>query len=85
MLARAAPYRNIRASTDPARGGDWFDRPYLAGQHHPPPAETFRTSERGIQGSVMGLNRFRRDTRGLVQLYQQGRLNLDELISAHIA
>ena len=33
----------------------------------------------------MGFNRFRRDTRGLVQLYQQGRLNLDELISAHIA
>jgi S-(hydroxymethyl)glutathione dehydrogenase/alcohol dehydrogenase len=44
----------------------------------------FWTTERRIQGSVMGSNRFRRDIPRMVQLYLQGRLNLDDLISAHI-
>ncbi|MEX2080217.1 MAG: zinc-binding dehydrogenase, partial [Dehalococcoidia bacterium] len=38
-------------------------------------------SERKIQGSNMGSNRFRRDMPRLVDFYQQGRLKLDEMIT----
>ena len=38
-------------------------------------------AERKIQGSVMGSNRFRIDMPMYVNLYLQGRLKLDELIS----
>ena len=55
-----------------------------AGQQITLPAVAFWTTERRIQGSVMGSNRFRRDIPRMVQLYLQGRLNLDDLISAHI-
>jgi S-(hydroxymethyl)glutathione dehydrogenase / alcohol dehydrogenase len=41
--------------------------------------------ERRIQGSRMGSNRFRVDMPRLVDLYLQGRLKLDELVSARIA
>jgi S-(hydroxymethyl)glutathione dehydrogenase/alcohol dehydrogenase len=38
--------------------------------------------ERRIQGSSMGSNRFRVDMPRLIEFYQQGRLHLDEMISA---
>jgi S-(hydroxymethyl)glutathione dehydrogenase / alcohol dehydrogenase len=38
-----------------------------------------------LLGSNMGSNHFRRDIPRMVQLYQQGRLNLDDLISARIS
>lgn len=38
-------------------------------------------SEKKIQGSNMGSNRFRRDMPRLVDFYQQGRLKLDEMIT----
>ena len=38
-----------------------------------------------IQGSVMGSNRFRLDIPRYLELYRQGRLKLDELISARIS
>ena len=41
--------------------------------------------ERKLQGSRMGSNRFRVDMPRLVDLYLQGRLDLDNLISARIA
>ncbi len=41
--------------------------------------------ERKLQGSLMGSNRFRVDMPRLVDLYLQGRLDLDNLISARIA
>jgi S-(hydroxymethyl)glutathione dehydrogenase/alcohol dehydrogenase len=41
-------------------------------------------AERKLQGSLMGSNRFRVDMPRLVDLYLQGRLELDELISARI-
>ncbi|MGH8996289.1 MAG: zinc-binding dehydrogenase, partial [Acidimicrobiales bacterium] len=41
--------------------------------------------ERKLQGSLMGSNRFRTDMPRLVDLYLQGRLDLDNLISARIA
>jgi S-(hydroxymethyl)glutathione dehydrogenase / alcohol dehydrogenase len=41
--------------------------------------------ERRLQGSRMGSNRFRVDMPRLVDLYLQGRLKLDELVSARIA
>lgn len=41
--------------------------------------------ERRIQGSRMGSNRFRVDMPRLVDLYLQGRLKLDELVSSRIA
>jgi S-(hydroxymethyl)glutathione dehydrogenase/alcohol dehydrogenase len=40
--------------------------------------------ERKLQGSLMGSNRFRVDMPVLVDLYLQGRLDLDNLISARI-
>jgi S-(hydroxymethyl)glutathione dehydrogenase/alcohol dehydrogenase len=40
--------------------------------------------ERRLQGSRMGSNRFRVDMPRLVDLYLQGRLKLDELVSARI-
>ena len=40
--------------------------------------------EKKIQGSVMGSNRFRVDMPRYVDLYLQGRLNLDDLVSRHI-
>ena len=41
-------------------------------------------SEKKIQGSAMGSNRFRVDMPRYVDLYMQGRLKLDELVSARI-
>ena len=40
--------------------------------------------EKRIQGSNMGSNRFRVDMPRLVDLYLDGRLKLDELVSARI-
>lgn len=40
--------------------------------------------EKRIQGSTMGSNRFRLDIPRYVDLYMQGRLKLDELVSARI-
>jgi S-(hydroxymethyl)glutathione dehydrogenase/alcohol dehydrogenase len=40
--------------------------------------------ERKIQGSMMGSNRFRVDMPRYIDLYLQGRLKLDELVSARI-
>ena len=40
--------------------------------------------ERKIQGCMMGSNRFRVDMPRYVDLYMQGRLKLDELVSARI-
>lgn len=40
--------------------------------------------ERKIQGSSMGSNRFRTDMTNLVELYMNGRLQLDDWISNHI-
>ncbi len=40
--------------------------------------------ERKVQGSLMGSMRFRQDLPYLLDLYQQGRLKLDELVSARI-
>lgn len=42
-------------------------------------------SERRIQGSLMGSNRFRIDMPRLIELYMQGRLHLDDWISERIA
>ncbi|HET6795189.1 MAG TPA: Zn-dependent alcohol dehydrogenase [Acidimicrobiales bacterium] len=47
------------------------------------PGAQFLSGKR-IQGSVMGSNRFRVDMPRYVELYMQGRLKLDELISARI-
>jgi S-(hydroxymethyl)glutathione dehydrogenase/alcohol dehydrogenase len=41
-------------------------------------------SEKRLQGSIMGSNRFRIDMPAYIELYLQGRLKLDELLSAHI-
>jgi S-(hydroxymethyl)glutathione dehydrogenase/alcohol dehydrogenase len=41
-------------------------------------------SEKKIQGSVMGSNRFRQDMPRYIDLYLDGRLKLDELVSARI-
>jgi len=41
-------------------------------------------SEKRIQGSSMGSNRFRIDMPRYIDLYLQGRLKLDELVSARI-
>jgi S-(hydroxymethyl)glutathione dehydrogenase/alcohol dehydrogenase len=40
--------------------------------------------EKRLVGSYMGSNRFRIDIPRFVDLYQQGRLNLDDLVSRHI-
>ncbi|HVS14262.1 MAG TPA: Zn-dependent alcohol dehydrogenase [Thermoanaerobaculia bacterium] len=47
------------------------------------PGHAFLT-ERRIQGSMMGSNRFRVDMPRYIDLYLQGRLKLDELVSARI-
>jgi S-(hydroxymethyl)glutathione dehydrogenase/alcohol dehydrogenase len=47
------------------------------------PGPSFLQSKR-IQGSTMGSNRFRVDMPRYVDLYLQGRLKLDELVSARI-
>ncbi len=55
-----------------------------------PPADTVNLpgwqfiGEKRIQGSFMGSNRFRIDMPRFVDLYLQGRLHLDDLISGHI-
>lgn len=41
-------------------------------------------AEKKLQGSIMGSNRFRIDMPFYIELYRQGRLKLDELVSAHI-
>ena len=41
-------------------------------------------SEKKLQGSIMGSNRFRIDMPYFIELYRQGRLLLDELVAAHI-
>jgi S-(hydroxymethyl)glutathione dehydrogenase/alcohol dehydrogenase len=41
-------------------------------------------SEKKIQGSTMGSNRFRQDMPRYVEMYLDGRLKLDELVSARI-
>jgi S-(hydroxymethyl)glutathione dehydrogenase / alcohol dehydrogenase len=41
-------------------------------------------AEKKLQGSIMGSNRFRIDMPAYIDLYRQGRLKLDELVSAHI-
>lgn len=40
--------------------------------------------ERRIQGSLMGSNRFRTDMPRLIEFYMQGRLHLQEMVSARI-
>ncbi len=40
--------------------------------------------ERKLQGCVMGSSNFRVDIPNYIELYKQGRLKLDELVSAHI-
>lgn len=40
--------------------------------------------EKRLQGSMMGSNRFRQDMPRFVEMYLQGRLKLDELVSARI-
>lgn len=41
--------------------------------------------EKRIQGCYMGSNRFHRDLPRYVELYQQGRLNLDDMVSRRIS
>jgi S-(hydroxymethyl)glutathione dehydrogenase / alcohol dehydrogenase len=41
-------------------------------------------SEKRIQGSMMGSNQFRTDMPRFIELYLDGRLRLDEMVSAHI-
>jgi S-(hydroxymethyl)glutathione dehydrogenase/alcohol dehydrogenase len=48
-------------------------------------ASEFWMAEKRIQGSTLGSNRFRYDLPRLVDLYLQGRLNLDELVSSRIS
>jgi S-(hydroxymethyl)glutathione dehydrogenase/alcohol dehydrogenase len=47
-----------------------------------PGAELFM-SEKRIQGSLMGSNQFRTDMPWFIELYLDGRLKLDEMVSAH--
>jgi S-(hydroxymethyl)glutathione dehydrogenase/alcohol dehydrogenase len=42
-------------------------------------------SEKKIQGSMMGSNQFRTDIPNLVRMYLDGRLKLDEMVSARIS
>jgi S-(hydroxymethyl)glutathione dehydrogenase / alcohol dehydrogenase len=46
-------------------------------------AGTDLLSEKGIRGSLMGSNRFRTDMPWYCELYLDGRLKLDEMVSAH--
>ena len=52
-----------------------------AGQQVSLDASQFWMAEKRIQGSTLGSNRFRYDLPRLIDLYLQGRLNLDDLIS----
>jgi S-(hydroxymethyl)glutathione dehydrogenase/alcohol dehydrogenase len=49
------------------------------------PADEVVIRGKRVQGAVMGSNRFRLDLPRYVQLYRQGRLQLDELIGNRIA
>jgi S-(hydroxymethyl)glutathione dehydrogenase/alcohol dehydrogenase len=40
-------------------------------------------SEKRLQGSLMGSNQFRNDMPWFIELYLDGRLKLDEMVSAH--
>ena len=42
-------------------------------------------SEKRIQGSMMGSNQFRTDIPALIRMYIDGRLKLDEMVSARLA
>ena len=42
-------------------------------------------SEKRIQGSMMGSNQFRTDIPALIRMYMDGRLKLDEMVSARLA
>ncbi len=48
------------------------------------PGSRMLLQARGLQGLFMGSNRFKRDIPMLANLYLQGRLKLDELVSARI-
>jgi S-(hydroxymethyl)glutathione dehydrogenase/alcohol dehydrogenase len=48
------------------------------------PGSRMLVQARGLQGLFMGSNRFKRDIPMLANLYLQGRLKLDELVSARI-
>jgi S-(hydroxymethyl)glutathione dehydrogenase / alcohol dehydrogenase len=48
------------------------------------PAQLFWSGERAIQGSLMGSLDFQADLPRILELYQQGRLKLEELISNRI-
>lgn len=54
------------------------------GQNVSLPGRAF-LGEKKIQGSLMGSNRFRVDMPRYVDLYLQGRLNLDDMVSARLA
>jgi S-(hydroxymethyl)glutathione dehydrogenase/alcohol dehydrogenase len=41
-------------------------------------------TEKKIQGSLMGSNQYRTDMPRFIELYLDGRLKLDEMVSAHI-
>ena len=41
-------------------------------------------SEKKIQGSMMGSNQFRTDIPALIRMYMDGRLKLDEMVSARL-
>ncbi len=47
------------------------------------PGAEFFMNEKRIQGSLMGSNQFRVDMPWFVELYLDGRLKLDEMVSAH--
>ena len=49
------------------------------------PGDVLMGDEKRLQGSNMGSNRFRIDIPRYVDLYMNGRLNLDDLISARIS
>lgn len=55
-----------------------------AGQNLSIPAADLWMAEKRLQGSSMGSNSFRYDIPRLVDLYLQGRLNLDDLVSSRI-
>ncbi|MEU6701893.1 Zn-dependent alcohol dehydrogenase [Pseudonocardia sp. NPDC046786] len=55
-----------------------------AGQNVSLPASDLWMAEKRLQGSSMGSNSFRYDIPRLVDLYLQGRLNLDDLVSKRI-
>jgi len=55
------------------------------GEHISIPGSALWMGEKRIQGSTMGSNRFRHDIPRLVDMYLQGRLNLDDLVSARIS